>query len=61
MRAVWVAFRIWMNAAWILGRRSETAYVRVYPNPGLMFPWFGGRRVVYSRSRGWFVRPRRKK
>jgi hypothetical protein len=56
MIAFWIALCAWANGLWVIGRRSEVAYVRFYPNPGVMFPWTGRRRVVWSRSDGWFVR-----
>jgi hypothetical protein len=41
------------NRVWAVGRRSDKAYIRFYPNPGFMFPWFGGRRIVWSQFDGW--------
>ena len=34
----------WADSLWCVGRRSKTAYIRFYPNPGFMFPW--GKRFV---------------
>ena len=32
------------NKVWALGRKSKIWYLRIYPNPGFMIPWFGGKR-----------------
>ena len=46
------------NRVIALGRRSTRAYLRFYPNPGFMLPWFGGRQLLWSRSDGWYTRSR---
>lgn len=40
------------NRVWVLGRRSEFAYVRVWPNPGFMVPIWPGKRLRWSRFYG---------
>jgi len=50
--------RTWADALWVIGRRSETAYIRFYPNPGFMLPWFGGQRLLWSRFDGGYMRAR---
>jgi hypothetical protein len=55
------------NKVWILGRRSELAYLRFYPNPGFMIPWVRVRRykgalemsvvrLLWNKHDGWFTR-----
>jgi hypothetical protein len=39
---------IWANQMWVIGRRSDTAYLRFFPNPGFMIPWPGGKRLRWS-------------
>jgi len=43
------------NKIWCIGRRSDTAYIRFYPNPGFMIPWFGNKRLRYSKFYGWKI------
>jgi hypothetical protein len=38
-----------------LGRRSNVYYIRFYPNPGFMAPWFHGKRIRWSKFYGWSV------
>lgn len=40
-----------------IGRQSERAYVRFYPNPGFMLPW-GSKRLVWSWHKGFVMRAR---
>jgi hypothetical protein len=44
------------NRLYAIGRRSELAYVRFYPNPGFMIPWARGRRFVWSWHKGHIIR-----
>jgi len=44
--------RIYLNQLWIIGRRSNTAYLRFYPNPGFMIPWPGSKRLRWSKAYG---------
>jgi len=32
MIAFWIALCAWANGLWVIGRRSEVAYIRFYPN-----------------------------
>ena len=45
--------RNWADQLWVIGRHSTVAYVRFYPNPGVMLPWFTGRRLRWSWFYGW--------
>lgn len=42
---------IW-NKLWCIGRRSNVAYLRFYPNPGFMIPWKNGKRLRWSKFYG---------
>lgn len=41
-----------LNKLWALGRRSTLYYIRFYPNPGFMIPWFNGKRFRWSKFYG---------
>lgn len=45
-------FKTWANQLWVIGRRSNYAYLRLYPNPGFMLPWFG-KRIRWSKFYGF--------
>ncbi len=47
--------RQYFDQLWCLGRRNNTAYLRFYPNPGFMIPWFGGKRLRWSKFYGWAI------
>ncbi len=38
----------WLDQLWAIGRRSNVAYIRFYPNPGFMLPLPGGKRLRWS-------------
>ena len=44
------------NQLWVIGRKSEKMYVRFYPNPGFMIPWFKGKTLKYSKFYGWSLK-----
>jgi hypothetical protein len=46
----------WFDQLWVIGRRSALAYLRFYPNPGFMIPWFGARRLIWSKFYGWRIK-----
>lgn len=50
------ALRRRLDRVWALGRRSERMYLRFYPNPGFMVPWFKGRQLLWNRHDGWYRR-----
>ena len=47
--------RAFLDRVWVIGRRSERAYLRFYPNPGFMVRAFG-REFKGSRFYGWSVK-----
>jgi hypothetical protein len=47
--------RNWLDRLWCIGRRSNVAYVRFYPNPGFMLPLIPGKRLRWSKHYGWKV------
>lgn len=52
---MWNKFKIWADALWIIGRRSDVAYLRFYPNPGFMIPWPNNKRLRYSKFYGFTI------
>ena len=52
---MWNRLALRLDRMWVIGRRSTVAYLRLYPNFGFMLPWFGGKRLRYSKFYGWAV------
>lgn len=48
-----------LDRLWAIGRKSKVAYLRFYPNPGFMLPWFGGKKLKWSKHYGWTVKKER--
>lgn len=57
MRTMWRILINWFNQLWIINRRGTRFYIRLYPNPGFMVPWFGGQNLKWSKFYGWKFSP----